>query len=237
MVDYEKLVDIGLSPDTDTLTRRLIPVAESIGFGLASGSLVCGRFGSPNAEVLPFGNPPEAFKAASRSMANGMRDPVMTRLLARPGHVIYGQDLYVASGAADLWNCQAFFGYRQGLSTSIHASTHAEVLFFGVDGPDTLPKEAELIRLKAAVQLIALHVREAMLRIAHPVSTEEAFELEAPEVEALQQITGAVYAKRGHLTSISTISSPRLRVSMTKLKAQSIPEAVIRAVGKGLIEP
>lgn len=237
MVDYQQLIDVGLSPDRQTLTERVVTLAEALGFGLTSGVLIRGRFGSPNALVESFGNPPAAYGEASRSLEDGLRDPVMTRLLAGPGHMTYGQDLYVTAGAIDLWDCQAAFGYKHGMSMSIHSPAHAEAFLFGVDRPDVLPTDAaEFFRLQATLQMIALHAQEAMNRILETTPQRQGCDLTAQEVHALQRVAATVYAKRGNLVGISQVMSADLQIAMRKLKAQSLPGAILRAVDGGFID-
>jgi|SRR4051812_30801008 hypothetical protein len=229
-------MDIGLSPDRQTLTQRVVAAAESMGFGLASGVLIRGRFGSPNALIESFGNPPPAHLEASRSLDKGLRDPLLTSLLARPGHMTYGEDLYLKAGATDLWDIQASFGYRHGLSMAIHSQSHAEAFLFGVDRPDALPADdIEVLRLQSMLQLVALHAQEGLGNLLQP-GPQEHVALNAGEVEALQKVSATVYSKRGPLLAITRVTSPELRVAMEKLHAQTLPGAVVRAVKEGLIE-
>ena len=236
VVDYQQLIDVGLSPDRLTLTRRLVALAESMDFGLTAGVLIRGRFGSPNALVESFGNPPAGFSEASRSLEKGLRDPLLTRHLERPGHMTYGQELYVAAGATDLWDVQSAFGYRHGLSVSIHAPSHAEAFVYGFDRPDALPEGSELLRLQSIVQLVAMHARAAMERLLQPAPQAVDGELTATEVDVLQRATATVYARRGGLVRMSQMRSPELQVAMRKLQAQDLPTAVLRAVDGGLVE-
>lgn len=237
MVDYQQLLDVGLSPDRETLTRRLVALAESMDFGLTAGVLIRGRFGSASAQIDSFGNQPAGFGEASRSLEKGLRDPLLTHHLARPGHMTYGQGLYVNAGATDLWDVQSSFGYRYGLSVSLHAPTHAEAFVYGVDRPDPLPDGPELLRLQSIVQMIAMHAREAMERIVNasaPPGVRQ--QLTAKEVQALQRVTATVYARRGGLLRVSQITSPELQIAMHKLGAQDLPTAVLRAVDEDLVE-
>lgn len=234
-MDYQQLIDVGLSQDRQTLTQRVVALAESIGFGLASGVMVRGRFGSPNALVESFGNTPAAFSEAAHSLEKGLRDPLLTGLLERPGHTTYGQSLYVEAGATDLWDVQSAFGYRHGLGVSFHAPAHAQAFLFGVDRPDALPTGPELLRMQATFQMIAMHAQEAMGRLVQSEPREPPAELTRMERAALQRVA-TVYAKRGALVSVSQPTVVELQVAVQKLKAGSLPVAVLRAIDGGLIE-
>ena len=236
MLDYRDLVDMGLSPDLPTLTRRVVALAESMGFGLASGVLIRGRFGSDRALIRSFGNPPEAFIESSKSLDEGMRDPLLAQLLAKPGHVSYDQALYAEAGAADLWDCQAPFGYRCGLSVSIHHPSHGEAFLFGVDGAADLPTNTgRKLQLQAALQMIAMHASEVMQRLVGLDSPSPQVELNAGERRALQTAGAAVYARRGSLVDVSTLGGPHLASAVRKLGARSVPDAVLRAVDAGYL--
>lgn len=234
-MDYQQLIDVGLSPDRETLTHRLVVLAESMGFGLASGVLIRGRFGSPNALIESFGNTPAAFSEASRSLEKALRDPLLTRHLQRPGHMTYGQALYVEAGATDLWDIQSAFGYRHGVSVSFHAPARAEAFVFGFDRPDALPEGPELLHMQATLQMIAMHAQEAMGRLVLTAPQEAPVELTRQERAALQRVA-TVYTKRGGLVSVSQCASPDLQGAIRKLQAPNLPRAVVRAIDGGLIE-
>jgi len=233
-VDYQQLIDVGLSPDRETLTRRLVVLAESMGFGLASGVMIRGRFGSPNALVESFGNTPTAFCETTRSVGKMLRDPLLTRHLERPGHMTYGQALYVEAGAMDLWDIQSAFGYRHGLSVSFHAPAHAEAFVFGFDRPDALPEGAKLLRMQASLQMIAMHAHEAMGRLVFAAPQKAPAELTRNQQAALQRVA-TVYAKRGGFVSV-TQPGRELQIAVRKLQTSSLPRAVLRAIEAGQIE-
>lgn len=235
-MDYQQLIDVGLSADREALTRRLVVLAESMGFGLTAGVLIRGRYGSPNALVESFGNTPAAFIEASCSLEIGLRDPLLTRHLQGPGHMTYGQSLYVEAGATDIWDLISTFGYRHGISVSFHAPSHAEAFIFGVDRPDALPEGPELLRLQAILQVVALHAQEALGRLIQAPPTYGApAELTRKERDALQRVA-TVYTKRKGLVVISQYASPDLQRAIQKLQAPSLPRAVLRAIDGGLIE-
>ena len=170
MLDSQLLASIGEAPDLDTLTKRVLLAANELGFGLVSGVLIQGRFGSLGAAIQSFGNPPQAYRESSNSLADGLRDPVLAKLLAAPGFTCYGQSTYVQAGVADLWDLQSAFGYRQGIAVSHHAPGHGEAFLFGMDGPDRLPEDPAMqMRLHAVMQLLSLQARRCVERIVRPI--------------------------------------------------------------------
>ena len=72
--------------------------------------------------------------------ADSRRDPVLQRLLTASLPFIYDQDTYVDAGAGDLWETQAFHGFRTGISMSLHMPGGRQFLF-GVDRDRPLPTD------------------------------------------------------------------------------------------------
>lgn len=237
MLSSQDLIDIGLARDLQVLTERVVAAAGNLGYGLVSGVLVRGRFGSESAVLTSFGNPPEAFLESSKSLDEGLRDPLLAQLLSRPGHVSYDQDFYARSGAADLWDCQAAYGYKSGLSLALHAPSHGEAFLFGIDGPSALPSRAEdQLRLRAVLQTLALHAQAAVVRLATPGLPPVAPELDAREVSALGRAAAVVYSKRGGLVQVAGQPDPDLKRAATKLGTSSASRAILRAIEVGLIQ-
>jgi hypothetical protein len=202
MLDPQLLHSIGEAPDFDALTKRVVKAVNGLGFGLVSGALVQGRLGSSGGLVTSFGNPPEAYLQSATSLTDGLRDPVLGQILARPGIVKYDQSTYVEAGSADLWDLQAAFGYKFGVTIAHHAPSHGEVFFLGVDGPDRLPVNAvAALQLHAALRLLALQAQQCVERIARPTLDER-----APLEWAGSIREGALsYAARGGLVKIEDL--------------------------------
>ena len=203
MLDPQLLASIGDAPDLNTLTERVLKLTHELGFGLVSGLMIQGKYGSPGSVVAFFGNPPAGYQESSESLTDGLRDPVLGKLLAAPGFTRYDQLTYVNAGVADLWDLQSVYGYKQGIAVSHHAPGHAEAFLLGVDGPDQLPKDpAALMRLHAVLQIISLQAQRCVERIVRPM---------VPAEHAPVQWTGKIregalrYAARGGLVKIEEL--------------------------------
>lgn len=238
MPSHLDLLELGSAPDAAALQSCLVRVAAELGYGLSGGSLIRGRLASGQAKVHFWGNHPEAFLEASKSLDNALRDPLMARLQAAPGCVAYDQQLYTGSGCADLWDLQAPFGYRAGLAVALHESSHAETFIFGVDG-DALPSGPHARqRLEIDLRLVALHAQAAALRIFFP-DTAAAEALTGDEAEMLRW---AADGRSVWLTAEKMCVTPadvqRLQGSaLRKLGARSVTMAVLRAIERGFIGP
>lgn len=231
MLSQQALIELGLSHDLETLTQRVISAAESLGFGLVSAVQIEGRFGSPSAHIQSFGNPPAAFSEASKSISYGVRDPLLGALLARPGFVSYDESFYLDAGAIDMWDVQAQFGYRAGLSVSLHQVGHSEVFALGVDGPDALPDAVARLRLQAVLRALALHAQSALERIARPANGQMAAltQSERKMVEA-----AAIAHAHGRSMLPSSSCDQALLVSASrKLGVRSVQGAALRVIDGG----
>lgn len=238
VLTHQDLLDIGLAPDAQTFERLLVRAASELGYGLAAGVLVRGRFSSGRAAVRPFGNTPSAFVEASRTLDIAVRDPLLTQLLARPGVVAYDQRFYVDGSAAELWDVQAEFGYHEGMAVSMHQHAHGEVFTFGVDG-QTLPTTRDgRLRLEADLRLLCSFAQEPAQRLYFPEVAEAKAQLGPQELEALKWAADgvAVWFTADKLR-ISDMGAERLLESaQRKLGAASRSGAVLKAIKGGLFE-
>ncbi|MFN3303136.1 MAG: autoinducer binding domain-containing protein [Roseateles sp.] len=240
MLSYDDVLSIGLAPDAEALQARLVAAAAALGFGLSGGALVRGRLASRRAAVHSFGNPPAEFLEASRSLDDGLQDPLLTAMLARPDCFTYDQAFYAQSGAGGLWEHQARFGYRQGMAVSLHERSHAEAFFFGVDGPDALPGAAAArAELAGALRLVALHAHEAAKRLWTPAPAVDLNAVTAEEVEALRWAADgvAVWDAGGALVFSNPGRAQAQQQAARKLGAATGTQAVLRAIRGGLITP
>jgi hypothetical protein len=203
MLDPQLLASIGEARDFDALTDRLVRAANALGFGLTSGVLIRGRYGSPGAVVAYFGNPPEAYVESSASLSDGLRDPVLAGLLAKPGFMTYDQATYAKAGVMDLWDLQAAHGYKRGLAVSHHAPSHGEAFLLGVDGPDRLPADpVMLLRLRSALHLVALQAQQCAERLTR---VEQAADPIDSSWAATMRESALAFASRGGLVKIEEL--------------------------------
>lgn len=238
MLDYQRIVDVGLATDAEALQARLVAAAAAMGFGLSAGALIRGRLASRRASVHSFGNPPAGFVEASKSLDVGLRDPLLTAMMASSGVFAYDRAFYETAGAGELWDNQAPFGYREGMAIAMHEPSHAEVFFFGVDGPDALPKSAAgRFGLEGGLRLVALHAHEAAKRLW---TTPPAVDLNAVTAE---EVSALKWARDGVCVWVAgdklVYSNPGLvkaqRSAAVKLKASGAG-ALLTAIRGGLID-
>lgn len=182
-------LDVSEAGDVESLRARLVEFAARLDFGLVSAVLMRGELNSPTVTGQSVGNTPEAFIAASRSLDNARRDPVMSRLRRGGLPLAYDQRLYVEDDAVDMWDLQAQFGYRCGIAVSCHSPSSNEHFFIGVDRPQALPSnEEKLHRLRSDVRLLAAYAQVAATRLFSKANQgdDASLSLREREIECLR---------------------------------------------------
>ena len=113
-------MDVSQARDLATFERNLVSMSADLGFPLVGCVLThMGRSPIDALAVYAVANIPEPYAELSADPDRSIRDPVLTRLREQKFQaVVYDQDFYVQSGAADLWEEQARFGYRCGVAAA-----------------------------------------------------------------------------------------------------------------------
>jgi hypothetical protein len=95
----------------------------------------------------------------------GKRDPVMRRLKRLLVPITYDQSMYVNEGAADVWEVQAQYGFKSGISLRLE-SDGGKHFVIGVDREQPLPDDCvQLTRMTADLCLFAAYAQVAALRL------------------------------------------------------------------------
>lgn len=158
-MDMRIYEELSQATDLETFRRKLLQAAAEMDF-----SRIYLFIGSKNLRghsLMEIHNVPEAFREASVDPVQGKRDPVLNCLTQ--GSIVpftYDQNLYVANGAADLWDHQAAFGYQCGIALSTWMPDD-RFLWIGVDRDVALPQGEKLVHAMAALQLLAAHAQAA----------------------------------------------------------------------------
>lgn len=230
--------DVSQADDVDTFRTRLIAMAGALDFSLVTSVLVVEDPVLGNHQLHEVGNIPPAFATASRSPDAVVRDPVIKRLKSLSVPFAYDQELYVQEQAGDLWEEQAPFGYRSGISLALHLP-EGRHFFLGVDRDQTLPHDEHLSRMMADLQLLAVHAQTAASRLftPAPIPQELAPKLTKREVEVLKwAMEGKSAWAIGQILGLSEHGvSFHLRNAYGKLKASSRTQAILKAKAHNLL--
>ena len=235
----ERYYQVSQAPDVAAFEERLVRFAEELEFPHVNAILVMDPPGpGERPEFISIGNTPQAYLEASRDPTACARDPVNRRLKSLSVPFIYDQDLYAASGAGDLWETQAAYGYRTGVAVALHLPDYRHFLL-GVDRDTVLPREENrLSRLMADLQLLAVHAQDAATRLLAPDALGSSRpELTPREVEILRwTMEGKTAWAVGAILGVTegTINF-HLRNIFRKLGASSKHQAVLKALRMRLI--
>jgi len=232
-------MDVGMSPDKATFERRLVDFATRLDFPIVSAVLVIKR-PSEASLVSRIGNTPASFLEASINEEDSKRDPVLQRMMSMSTPFAYDQEMYVKAGAGDLWEAQAPYGYKAGISIALHMAAGKHFLL-GVDRDQPLPAEDEVLtRTMADLQLLAVFAQETAVRVLVPSAQllEAVPQLTPRETEILRWTReGKTAWEIGMILSISEHAVGfHLRNVMRKLGVNSKHSAVLKAIGLGLLQ-
>ena len=216
----------------------MLSLANDLGFGIISGFHVV-EHSEGDTSIVYVGHTPEQFVWHYESKAIGKRDPVMRRLKKFAAPFIYDQATYVNENAGDLWEVQARYGYKTGITMSLHLPDRQHFVL-GVDREQPLPRdELVLTRMMADFHLLAAHVQLASQRLLAPKTGDVPSRplLTAREIEILKWTNEGKSAWAvGRILSISehTVNF-HVQKLLTKLAVSSKYQAAAKARTLGLI--
>jgi DNA-binding CsgD family transcriptional regulator len=229
--------DLSQSQDLGSFQRQLVTMAESLDFPLVNAVLVVdGPSPAVPAKFYAVSNAPTAFASAAQDASAGARDPVNRRLKQLSVPFIYDQQLYVEEGAGDLWEEQAAYGYKYGVSVALHLPNHRHFLL-GVDRDAPLPEEdGKLARLMGDLQLLSVHAQAAAVRLLLPAE-QETPKLTPREIDILRwSMEGKSAWNVGEILGVSehTVNF-HLRNIFKKMNCSTKQQAVLKAMQLGLV--
>ena len=222
---------------SEEFRQELVRFAQGLGFPFVSAMTVLDH-SLTESEFISVDNTPASFLSVFSDVSVGRRDPVMQHCRRGTLPIIWDQSTYVGHGAAELWEAQAAFGYRNGVALAMHFPDGRHFTL-GVDRPDKLPSDpAELSRMVADLQLFAVHAQEAAMRLfVTSVRQPERPHLTPRELEALRwTMEGKTAWEVGAILSITERTAVlHIQNAMRKLGSVNKHQAVLKALRLGLI--
>ncbi len=103
----------------DELQGELVGFARQLGFDTIAGTAVVDHL-LDEPEFISVHNAPAAYREALKDRSRGKRDPVSQHCKTKSVPIIWDQSTYVNVGNGELWEHQAHFGYRHGISLALH---------------------------------------------------------------------------------------------------------------------
>lgn len=233
-----ELQELGDVPDRTTFESKLVAMAHSLEFDIASAAIAVDRPGEePVFEMI--GNAPQEWTSAARDPKILRRDPVLRRLRESSVPFIYDQGLYVSEDAGDVWEMQAEYGFKTGIAMAMHLPNGKHFLL-GVDRSQPLPESpVDTNRLVADIALLTIYAQEVALRV---LLKEQRTEVPVPrlserEIEILKWTRdGKTSWETGRILSVSekTVRA-HLENIRNKMGVPSKHQAVLRAISLGLL--
>lgn len=237
-INYQQLIDVGLSEDFASFERRLVATADAMGFPIISGMLMRGVLADSTRQMTTYGNTPEGYLAAATDRDDALRDPVVEHLMTRTVPVVYNQSTYVSAGVGELWEIQAPYGYKTGIAVKLHLPGDKHFVL-GVDREEPLPEPgSELMHLVAGLQLLGAHALTAADRLLSPrLNKGDLPKLTKRELDVL---SWTAQGKTAWEVSVILGMSEKtvnfhLGNAMRKLDVSSKHQAVLKCVGAGLL--
>jgi DNA-binding CsgD family transcriptional regulator len=230
----QRLLDLSQAVDADTFQRQLVELANEMEFELVSGLVVTDMPSGPP-QVTRLGNTPSAYLESFKDAGDSARDPVLQRLKTLSVPVIYDRGLYVRESASDLWEEQAFYGYRTGISVALHLPGQRHFVL-GLDREKALPKsEVKLMRMLGDLQLLVVHAQETALRLFGKPQTNITL---SPKEQLILRMTMQGKSAKvigAEIHSAEATINFHLQNARVKLGVTSKHQAVLKAQSLGLI--
>ena len=231
-------LDVHASRSGAELQTSLLNFADRIGFERLTAVLVLDRPGE-NKQTHLVSNMPAELAKKSASLDAGLRDPVLDLLKLDGKPFVYDQSTYVGAGSADLWEEQAAFGYKTGISVALHTGSGLH-FYLGMGRVRRLPQgEIGCTRLLADIHLLATYAQEAACKVFEPAAdaNQPIPRLSTREREVLGWVRdgksawaiGAILGISEHTVEFHCVNARR------KMDTSTTHAAVLRAMSKGLL--
>jgi DNA-binding CsgD family transcriptional regulator len=215
----------------------VVRFAQRQGFETVSAIAVVDK-GVTDSEFIAVDNTPADYRQVFAELTAWRRDPVMQHCKRNTVPIIWNQKTYLDNNAIDVWEEQAYFGYRNGIAMALHLPEGRHFIL-GVDRDQALPADrAQLTRLVADLQLFAVHAQDTAMRVLISAKAQpERPALTPRELEVLRwTMEGKTAWETGAVLGIAERTTVlHLQNAMQKLACNSKHQAVLKALRLGLI--
>jgi DNA-binding CsgD family transcriptional regulator len=233
--DYQSVLE---ATNLDQFRSVVIRFAQRLGFDKVAATVAVDRLGG-DAEFVAIHNAPLAYQKTFEDLSISKRDPIAQHCKRNTVPIIWGQQTYVESNSAELWERQAQFGYSNGIAMALHLPEGRHFLL-GVERDQALPTDGgELTRIVADLQLFAVHAQDTALRVLVSEGARPELPALTPrELEVLRwTMEGKVTSEISVLLGIGDRTTVfHLQNAMLKLNCNSKHVAVVKALRLGLIQ-
>lgn len=214
-----------------------VEFVHSLDFHTVAATVVTDH-GSTLTQFQSLTNASPEYLPAFENMESAKLDPVSQHCKKFSSPVVWTQDLYTSSGRTDLWEEQAAFGYRSGISMAFHLPRGRHFMFGMDSGRLSCAPQRELQTLLLDFREFASYAQAAAFDLCLPYCSEASERpLHAGELDALRwSMDGLTDWEVGEAMSISEREATlRLQRATKKLGCKTKYEAALRAIKLGLV--
>lgn len=233
------LQELGLAADEASYKNALLRFTEEMGFERMTAVLRLGDAEGRKVANAIVDNTPEAIKGITLDPAAALRDPCFQRQLKSPLPFVYNQQFYVDGNAGDLWDIYAPYGYRTGISLSLHLPGNKHFLL-SLDRHEPISRDGEVVaRQLADAHLLAVYANAAADRIFNleRAPARRAPKLTVREAEVLRWcMAGKSSWEIGQILALSenTVNF-HVKNAVLKLDAVNRRDAVVKGMAFGIL--
>lgn len=232
-------IDVLHSTSANDFLNKIVAFSQDRGFGLVSATVLTEH--SPTLKEYRYiTNAPSSYMPEFEDLGAAHVDPVSQHAARASTPLIWDQSTYVNTGQGSLWERQAPYGYRSGITVGLHLPRGRHFLF----GPDSdqpscgTPRQSR--QLLEDILVFAAHAQAAAFELCTHFDppVHERSSLTPGELEALRwTMDGLTSREIGQKMGLSERDvALRLQRAVRKLGCASKYEAVLRAIKSGLIE-
>jgi DNA-binding CsgD family transcriptional regulator len=236
--NYQRYYELAAAEDITAFQKVLLQVAEDFGFPLVNVTVVnIAPGGDPRERAMR--NDPPSWAPHVLDAAAAARDPCLALIRNSYAPFAYDQKFYVDGGAGDLWEEQAPFGFKTGISAVSHAKPGRRMCTIGMDRNEPLPKDRiELMRLLADLQLMVAFAQDTAYKLLLADDLDPGvIDLSSRERDVLAWASqGKTAWETGMLLSISEHTvNKHLASAAKRLGCSSKAQAVAKAIERGIL--
>lgn len=233
------LHDLGLAADAASYKKTLLQLTAELGFERMNATLRLGDAAGRKVANAIVDNTPDSIKGITLDPAAALRDPCFLRQMKSPLPFVYDQQFYIDGDAGDMWDVFSPFGYKTGISLSLHLPGNKHFLL-SLDRHDPMSRDGEVVaRQLADAHLMAVYANAAADRIFNLERrpAPRAPRLTPREVEALRWcMAGKSSWEIGQILALSenTVNF-HVKNAVRKLDAVNRRDAVVKGMALGIL--
>jgi len=233
-----KCTDTMFATSINEYLSNIVAFAHSYDFATISAIVIIDH--SPSlTQFSCVTNVPKGYLDEFNSLEAGAVDPVSQHCKRSNAPIVWNLGTYVASGSSKMWERQASFGLREGVSVAMHLP-HGKHFFFGMDCDRDLNKHPKILKsIVSDFLTFATYAQAGAFEIINGNAEDACINsaLSSQEVDALRYtMDGYTTAEIADLigTSFRTVELRLIKVAR-KLGCSTKYQAVLKAIRLGYI--